>query len=107
MSDSSAMTWGGEASSDERLWGVVAHLLAFFFPILGAVGVYLIKKDESRYVGYHATQAIVWQLAIYVIGTITCGFGLIGLLGSIYMALQANSGEWNGYPLLSGIGRGD
>ena len=107
MSDSSAMTWGGEPNSEERMWALGAHLLAFVFPVLGAVGVYLIKKDESRYVGYHAIQAIAWQAAIYIIGTITCGFGLIGLLGSIYMALKANSGEWTGYPLLSGVGRDD
>ena len=101
------MVWGAEANSDERMWALIAHLLAFVFPVLGPLGVYLIKKDESRFVGYHAMQATVFQLIIYIIGGITCGVGLIGTLLGVYLALQANKGSWDGYPLIASVGRGD
>lgn len=107
MSDETgtAMVWGGETTSDERLWALIAHLLTFVFPVLGALGVYLIKKDESRFVGYHAMQAVVWQLAIYILGGVTCGVGLLGTFLGIFLALKANNGEWEGYPLIGNVGR--
>ena len=106
MSEETSMIWGAEASYDDRLWALLAHLLAFVVPVFGSLVVYLIKKDQSRFVAYHAMQAVVWQLAVYIVSGFTCGIGLIGLVGSIWLAMQANKGVWEGYPLLSSVGRG-
>lgn len=99
-----SQSWGEPTTSDERLFALLAHVLTFVVPVLGALGVYLIKKDESRFVAYHATQAIVFQLITWIIGGVTCGFGLVLTLLAVWMALQANKGEWSGYPLIDGVG---
>src|SRR5919107_790964 len=77
---------------DERTWSVVAHLsvlagLVGLVP-LGALIVWLLYKDRSPRVGFHALQALWYQVAwlvIWVIASIigviltivTLGFGLI------------------------------
>jgi uncharacterized Tic20 family protein len=86
---------GGPAGStmspeDERTWSIVAHLsvlagLVGLMP-LGALIVWLMYKDRSRRVGFHALQALWYQLAwlvILVVGwfvTFILSFVLIGLL---------------------------
>lgn len=85
---------GGPASTmspqDERTWSIVAHLsvlagLVGLMP-LGALIVWLLYKDRSPRVGFHALQALWYQIAwlvILVVGwfvTFILSFVLIGLL---------------------------
>jgi uncharacterized protein len=75
---------------DERTWSIIAHLsvlvgLVGLMP-LGALIIWLVYKDRSRRVGFHALQALWYQLAwvvILVAGwfvTFVLSFVLIGLL---------------------------
>ena len=86
---------GGPAGStmspqDERTWSVVAHLsvlagLVGLMPF-GALIIWLVYKDRSRRVGFHALQALWYQIAwlvILVVGwfvTFILSFVVIGLL---------------------------
>jgi uncharacterized protein len=86
---------GGPAGStmspqDERTWSMVAHLsvlagLVGLMPF-GALIIWLVYKDRSRRVGFHALQALWFQIAwlvILVVGwfvTFILSFVLIGLL---------------------------
>ncbi len=86
---------GGPAGStmspqDERTWSIVAHLsvlagLVGLMP-LGALIVWLVYKDRSPRVGFHALQALWYQIAwlvILVVGwfvTFVLSFVLIGLV---------------------------
>lgn len=99
--------WGGETSSEERIFALVAHLLTFFLPVLGPGVIYLIKKDNSRYVSYHALQALVFQLVAWLLnGTlIGCIIGVPMILYSIYQGVRAFNGEWVGYPLIENVGK--
>lgn len=60
--------------SDERTWAMLAHLsilLNLITGILGPVGalvIYLIYQDRSRYVAYHALQSLIFQLIVWVGG---------------------------------------
>ena len=99
------LTWGGETQPDERVLGLVSHLSAFIFPIIGPLLVYLIQKDKSRFVGYHAIQATIFQVIAAVVSGVTCGFGLVSLILAVVMAVKANNGEWEGYPLMESVGR--
>jgi uncharacterized Tic20 family protein len=65
----------GELSTEEKTWGMLAHLLAF----LGAVGVpfgslvgpaiaYFVQKDKSRFVRFHAIQSFAFQLCLGIVG---------------------------------------
>src|ERR687886_2017978 len=75
---------------DERTWSIIAHLsvlagLVGLMP-LGALIVWLVYKDRSPRVGFHALQALWYQIAwlvILVVGwfvTFVLSFILIGLL---------------------------
>ncbi|RME23341.1 MAG: DUF4870 domain-containing protein [Deltaproteobacteria bacterium] len=100
------MTFGGETTSEERTLALVAHLLVFIAPVLGPLVIYLIKKDTSRFVAYHALQATVFQLIAWIIGGATCGIGFLLVVLSILAAIKANKGEWEEpYPLIGSIGR--
>ena len=99
------MQWGGETTSDERLWAMVAHLSAFVVPGIAPLLIYFVKKDESPYVAYHAVQAGIFQVISWVIAGATCGIGLVLLVLPIWIGIKAYNGEWVGYPLLDGVGR--
>ncbi len=115
---SHAMTFGEPASSDDKLWGLLAHLTSFLVPFFGSLIVYLIHKDKP-FIAYHAAQAMVVQFAVYiaasvigVIAGVTCGIGAIlyvclipAPLFPIYGAWKAYQGDWHGYPLIGGIGK--
>lgn len=65
--------------SDERTWAMLAHLsvlinlvTAFFGPITALV-IYLVYKDRSRYVAYHALQSLIFQAIWWIGGGILAG----------------------------------
>ncbi len=81
---------GAMNPQDERTWSIIAHLsvlagLVGLMP-LGALIIWLVYKDRSRKVGFHALQALWYQIAwlvILVVGwfvTFILSFVLIGLL---------------------------
>jgi uncharacterized Tic20 family protein len=50
-------------SQDERTLAMLAELLQLFTWIIGPLVIYLVKRD-SRFVRFHAMQAILWQLLV-------------------------------------------
>jgi uncharacterized Tic20 family protein len=60
-----------ERSSDEKLLAGLAYLLGFF----PAVIIWLLKKDESPYIRFHALQAAIFT-------------GFIGCLTAVLLAAQ-------------------
>lgn len=111
------------ASSDDRLWAMLAHLSAViaavvsagWLTIVGPLVVWLAKKDSSRFVRNAAagafnftltmwlTSLIGWILTITVVGAVI-GIPLIiiGSLGSIILgivgAIKSFGGETYTYP---------
>lgn len=129
-SSSYGQTWPQQSTTvgDQRNWAVGAHLSALVasfvagLAVLGPLVVYLIKKDEDRFIAEHAREALNFQLTwliggfvatiIAVIVTVlTVGFGLIvfapAALGfmiawfvfTIRAAMAASRGEYYRYPL--------
>jgi uncharacterized Tic20 family protein len=78
------------ASGDERTWSTLAHLSTLLNLVTGFGGpiaaliIYIVYKDRSRVVAYHALQAMVFQ-SIWWFG----GGVLIGLMWAIVGALSA------------------
>ncbi len=78
------------APGDERTWGMLAHLSTLLNLVTGFGGpiaaliIYLVYKDRSRFVAYHALQAMVFQLIWWYGGGV-----LIGLMWAIVGALSA------------------
>ncbi len=116
---------GTMSAQDERTWSMIAHLsvlvaLVGLMPF-GALLVWLLYKDRSRKVRFHALQALWYQIAwivILSIGWIVTGilmFVLIGfllipvmLLASLvpfihqcYAAYKVNQGVDYRYPIIA------
>jgi uncharacterized protein len=71
-------------SSDERTVSILCHVLSIFFWIIPALVIYLVKKDDSPYVGEHAKAALNFQLSL-VIYYIISGILVLLLVGIIML----------------------
>lgn len=105
------------ANSDEKNLAVISHALAFcgliipFGNILGPLILWLLKKDESPAVNYHAKEALNFQitvsLALVVCAILTfilIGFILMPIVGisalviTVIAVIKASQGEPYRYP---------
>lgn len=105
-------------TADERQWALLAHLSGLIASFLGGMAflgpliVWLIKKDQSAFVGDQAKEALNFQIAVTIalvvsigIGAATCvGFILVPIVGigsliyAIIAAMEANKGVAYRYP---------
>jgi len=81
--------------SDERTWAMLAHLSALlnlvtgFLGPVGALVIYLVFKDRSRYVAYQSLQSLIFQLIAWVGGGILTGvaWAMTGVLSAVLVGL--------------------
>ncbi|MBW8885288.1 MAG: DUF4870 domain-containing protein, partial [Planctomycetia bacterium] len=99
---------------EERSWGLLAHLSSLIASLLGGLSflgpliIWLVKKDESPFVGDQAKEALNFQIAVMIaslVCTITCvGIIIVPVLlvGDIVFtvigAMEANKGVYYRYP---------
>jgi len=96
-----------ELTDDDRLWGMLSHLLVFcsifgipFGHIIAPLVIMLIQKDKSVYVVDNAKESLNFQIAYTVYGFVVgilC-FILIGFLLLIPLVIA-----WIIYPIMAGI----
>jgi len=75
---------GGPLREEDKTWGLFAHLAGAFFGVLGALIVFLIKKDESAFLRHHTKESLNFQLTM-IIGwlvavLLSCCVGCVGQL---------------------------
>jgi uncharacterized Tic20 family protein len=81
----------GMSAQDERTWSMLAHLSILLNLITGIGGpiaalvIWLVHKDKSQRVAFHALQSLWYQLAWVVI--LTIGWTLTGILSLILIGL--------------------
>jgi uncharacterized protein len=93
-----------DASSDDKLWA----LLAYIIPILIPVIILLMEDKKNRpFIRAHAMQALAWQV-VYSVISIVLSFLIIGAcLGmvcwvlSIYWGIQAYNGKYVTIPVIT------
>lgn len=96
-------------TSDEKTLALLAHVLTFIFPLLAPLVIYLIKKDESQFVAYHARESLNFQITLIIVCfaliiTIV-GIFLLWIVGIIWTILvivatvRASEGKLYKYPL--------
>ncbi|MGE5132860.1 MAG: DUF4870 domain-containing protein [Gemmatimonadota bacterium] len=108
--------YGPRGASDDQMWALLAYLLALIAAIIAPLVIYLVKMNESRYVRFHAAQAlnlsitgIIYAIALVIIAIplalVTHGLGLIlivlgfialGVAHLVYIimgAVRANQGQ--------------
>lgn len=111
---------------EERQWGMYAHAITLIVAFVTGAGwlaaliIYLIKKDNSKFVAFHAVQALAIQIitvllfyALIFFGVITLGIGFfivlpvilvvlaVMLFYQINAAIEANKGNWYEIPFVS------
>jgi uncharacterized Tic20 family protein len=66
-----------EPTTDERTNAMLAHVLSIFGGFIGPLVIYFVKGKDSRFVAFHALQAIFWHLAAMVgmVVVMLVGFG--------------------------------
>jgi uncharacterized Tic20 family protein len=105
------------SQSDERTWGMLAHLAPFAgalvgLPFLGPLVVFLVYKDRSAFVRGQALESLNFQLTLLigyiisavlflvVIGIFTAiAIGIASIVLQIVAAVAASRGEAYRYPL--------
>ena len=102
-----------EASSDDRTWGMLAHLSYFLTFVIGVscvapLVIWIIKKDTSAFIEDQAKEALNFQLSALIVslllGVTICGIPLIlvvlvmSIVYSIQAGMAANRGERYRYP---------
>ena len=99
------------ASQEERTLAAIAHGLTFFEGgLVGPLILYLVKKDESDFIAFHALQSLYFGLAFVVLSVVTCGIGAI-LLGIPYLVfeviatIKSYEGEWYELPVVGRYAR--
>lgn len=106
------------ASQEDKTMAMLAYLLGIVTGFLGPLIVWLIKKDQSKFVGYHALQALLLHAAVtvgyFIAGALTIvlvgwlllpAVGILGLVFSIIAGLAANRGEMYEIPILGKFAR--
>lgn len=107
-------------SGNERLWATLAYAL-FCFPVAAPLLIFLVMRG-SRFVAFHALQALFVQLGLVLMGfVVPLIAGMLGMLGplallniplgiiawaicvgavifKIIAAINANAGRWYRIP---------
>ena len=99
-------------TNDEKTIAMLAHLITFVSSFIGPLVIYLVKKDESAFVGDQAREVLNFHLSvlIYLIVAflsvfLLIGFVLLPALGvfvfvvTIVGAIRAYEGNTYRYPL--------
>jgi uncharacterized membrane protein len=113
---------------EEKTWGMLAHVIplaAYLTTSLGwvaALVIYLVYKDKSKFVAFHALQQLLMMGAVWI-ATILGAFLFVTVIGipiavliwfgcavgsivlTIIAAIKANNGEWWEYPLVGAYAR--
>ena len=114
--DGNPQGYGPRGPSDDHTWALLSYVLALVASIIAPLVIYLVKMNESRYVRFHAAQALnmgitafIESVAIFIVGiflpVITHGFGVLlmvlaflalGIAHLVYLilgAVRSNQGQ--------------
>ena len=97
----------GELTKDDKLWGMLSHILVFcsiigvpIGNILAPLMIMLIQKDKSDYVVDNAKESLNFQISytVYAIGAVLLCIVLIGFILLIPLIIA-----WIVFPIIAGI----
>jgi len=96
-------------TSDEKTLGILAHALTFASTFVAPLIIYLLKKDDSKFVADHAKESLNFQITVFlacialvitVIGIfLLWAVGVAAAVLVIIAAIKASEGKTYRYPL--------
>jgi uncharacterized Tic20 family protein len=83
------------AQSEAHTWGMLSHLSVLLNLVTGFAGpivaliIYLVYKDRSRFVAYHAMQSMIFQLIWWYGGGLLIGamWAVVGVLSAVLIGI--------------------
>ena len=75
-------------SHDECTLALLAHVLQLFSSWIGPLVIYLVKR-ESRFVRFHALQAVIFQGFCFVAGMVMMGAWFALVFGGVVLGVAA------------------
>jgi uncharacterized Tic20 family protein len=97
-----------QSQSDDRTWAMLAYLLNFVAGIIAPLVIYLVKRDRSPFVRFHAAQSLnlsitcaIYSISLFVLalvaGAVSHGLGFLlvllyfplGVIFVIYVIMAA------------------
>ncbi|HNP20662.1 MAG TPA: DUF4870 domain-containing protein [Panacibacter sp.] len=95
-------------TSDEKTLALLSHILTFIAPFIAPLIIYLVKKDESKFIAAHAKESLNFQITVIIICIVlfitVIGILLlwaIGLIASVLVivaTIKASEGKLYRYP---------
>ena len=95
-------------TSDEKTLAILSHILTLVAPILAPLIIYLVKKNESKFVEWHSKESLNFQITvaiiiiilfITIIGILFAWIvGIITLVLVIVATIRASEGKLYRYP---------
>jgi uncharacterized protein len=68
---------------DERTLAMLAHVLQMFSGFIGPLIIYLVKRRDSRFVAFHAVQALIWQVVLFALAVLSVMAWVVAMLGAM------------------------
>ena len=102
-----------EPDAEARNLAMIAHLLALLTGIIGPLILFLVKREESPFVAFHALQALLLELVLSALMFVIVLVGVFlifplcfapvvvvfAIVINILGLLAAQRGEWACYPI--------
>lgn len=112
-----------DAAPSERTYAMFNHLTSVLIfivgiPVVGALIMWLIKKDESPFLNDHGKEAVHFQISLAIYSLVAAGFAVatfglgaplsaiavvgifvLGIVGTVLGARAAHRGEYFRYPM--------
>ena len=99
--------------SEERALAAILYVVSLFFPIIGPLVIWLLKKDESSFINYHGREYFNFFIS-YTVYSIISGIlvillvgifllwilGIMALVFTIIAAVKAYEGSEYQFPLI-------
>jgi uncharacterized protein len=113
------MNGSAELTNEEKNWGMACHLSVFcaflgipFGNIIAPLVIWLVKKDQSKFIDHNGKEVLNFQISIliYLAISLILTFVVIGIVLiiavtiaaivlTIIAAVQTSKGEWYRYPM--------
>ena len=105
MSEQLPNTAGGDVTSDDKLWALLAYVFSPLVPII----ILLMEDKKNRpFIKAHNMQAlvtgVVLDVILMIISAVTCGLGTILFIAwvvMIYWGIQAYNGKYVTIPVVT------
>ncbi len=92
----------GDIPQDQLTIAMISWIISGLTPLVPII-IYLMKKDEGKFVRYHALQSLYFSLVSLGLIMISCGllFPVTAIIGVVW-GLKAKKGEYAAMPVIGG-----